>query len=355
MSFKVAFFDAKKYDIESFLFAKEKEENKKYAFEFKFFNERLSFDNVILTKGYDAVCIFVNDNITKEVIEELYQNKVKLIALRCAGYNNVDFQEAFEKIHIVRVPEYSPYAVAEYTVSLMLALNRKIHKAYGRTRDANFALSGLMGFDMNEKTVGIIGTGKIAKVVMKILKGYGMNIMAYDIFPDKEFEAELGFKYVDINTLYAESDIISLHCPLNNNTEYIINAESISKMKDGVMIINTGRGKLINTKELIEGLKSQKIGSAGLDVYEEESNYFFEDKSDMIMTDDLLSRLLTFGNVIVTSHQAFFTKEALNNIADITLSNMREFIDDIRLKNEICYRCDKFNGICKGENDIKCF
>ena len=254
----------------------------------------------------------------------------------CAGFNNVDLKAAEEaELPVVRVPQYSPYAVAEHAVALMLSLNRKIHRAYWRTRDGNFSLHGLMGFDMNGKTAGIIGTGKIARILIRILKGFGMNILAYDLHPDQRFAEEAGITYTTLDDLYARSDIISLHCPLTPETEHLINTDSIGKMKDGVMIINTGRGKLINTEMLIDGLKSKKVGAAGLDVYEEEGEYFYEDKSDRIIDDDTLARLLSFNNVILTSHQGFFTKEALHNIAEVTLHNIRDFLESKPLINRV--------------------
>ena len=267
-------------------------------------------------------------------VEEV--NGVKLLALRCAGFNNVDLNAAANAgITVVRVPAYSPYAVAEYTVALMLSLNRKIPRASWRTKDGNFSLHGLMGFDMHGKTVGIIGTGKIAKILIHILKGFGMNVLAYDLYPDYNFAREEQIVYTSLDELYHSSDIISLHCPLTEATKYLINDYSISKMKDGVMIINTGRGQLIHTNALIEGLKNKKIGSAGLDVYEEESEYFYEDQSDRIIDDDVLARLLSFNNVIVTSHQAFFTREAMGNIAVTTLQNIKDFINHKPLLNEV--------------------
>ncbi len=251
----------------------------------------------------------------------------------------MNLKTALDKIKVARVPAYSPNAIAEHTVALMLTLNRKIHRAYYRTRDANFSLNGLMGFTMANKTVGIIGTGRIGKALIKILKGFEMNVIAYDKYPDKDFAAEKNYQYVELDDLFARSDIISLNCPLTKETQYIINNENINKMKDGVMLINTGRGKLINTSQMIEGLKTGKIGSAGLDVYEEESEYFFEDVSNRVMTDDVLARLLAFNNVIITSHQGFFTREALTNIADTTLHNIKEFAEGKELKNEVCYKC----------------
>ena len=330
MTTKIAFFDSKPYDESSF-----KQANEQYGFDIRYFKGHLNSDNVILTKGFDAVCIFVNAVVDVEVVNELVANGVKLIALRCAGFNNVDLLAAKDKIKVVRVPAYSPYAVAEHTLALMLTLNRKTHKAYSRTREGNFSLNGLMGFDMHGKTAGIIGTGKIAKILINTLRAIGMKVLAYDVYPDAEFAKKLDVEYTTLENLYRNSDIISLHCPLTKDTEYIINADSISKMKDGVMIINTGRGKLIQTYALIKGLKSKKVGSAGLDVYEEEGDYFFEDRSNIVMDDDILARLLSFNNVIVTSHQAFFTKEAMGNIADTTLQNIQDFVTGKALVNEV--------------------
>ena len=321
---RIAFFDAKSYDRGSFNPINERE----YHYDIRYFKGHLNTDSVPLTSGMDVACIFVNDTAGEEVIRALKENGVRLLALRCAGFNNVDL-EAAERygLPVVRVPRYSPYAVAEHAVALMLALTRKIHRAYWRTRAGNVSLHGLMGFDMHGKTAGIIGTGQIAKILIRILKGFGMNILAYAPSPDKRFAEENGITYTTLDDLYARSDIISLHCPLTPETEYLINADSIGKMKDGVMIINTGRGKLIHTDMLIDGLKSKKVGSAGLDVYEEEGEYFYEDKSDKIIDDDTLARLLSFNNVILTSHQGFFTKEALHNIAAVTLHNIREFVE----------------------------
>lgn len=309
--------------------------NKDFNYDIKYYKGHLNKNNLVLTQGTDAVCIFVNDTADAEIIDGLAKNGVKLLALRCAGYNNVDLAAAKGKMKIVRVPAYSPYAVAEHAVALMLSLNRKIHRAYWRTRDGNFSLHGLMGFDMHGKTAGIIGTGKIAKILIKILKGFGMNIVAYDLYPDYAFAEEQGITYTTLDELYKQSDIISLHCPLTDKTKYLINDISICKMKDNVMIINTGRGLLIHTNALIEGLKNKKIAAAGLDVYEEEGDYFYEDKSDKIIDDDVLARLLSFNNVIVTSHQAFFTKEALHNIAETTLLNIKAFMENQPLANEV--------------------
>lgn len=310
--------------------------NEQYGFDIKFYTGNLSLDNVSLTRDADAVCVFVNDNVDAELILRLKEHGVRLIALRCAGYNNVDIAAAQRAgIAVARVPAYSPHAVAEYAVALMLSLNRKIQRASWRTRDGNFSLNGLMGFDMYGKTLGVIGTGKIAKVLIGILKGFGMKILAYDLYPDCAFAEANGVDYVSLDELYAGSDIISLHCPLTPETEYLINRESIAKMKRGVMIINTGRGRLIHSDDLIEGLKTKQVGFAGLDVYEEEEPYFYKDKSDKIIDDDTLARLLSFNNVIMTSHQAFFTEEATQNIAHTTLSNVLDFVEGRPLVNAV--------------------
>ncbi len=345
---KVAFFDTKPYDKDFF-----DRTNEKYGYEIAYFPNRLDSSSMGLAAGYENICAFVNDDLNAEVITELKKNGTRLIALRSAGYNNVDLKASYGKIHIVRVPAYSPHAVAEHAVALMLSLNRKTHKAYFRTRDNNFSLNGLLGFDMNEKTVGVIGTGKIGKVTATILRGFGMNVLAFDVYPDKDFAKENNVQYTDLATLYQKSDIITLHCPLTPENVYMINAESISQMKDGVMIINTGRGKLLNTQDLIRGLKSKKIGSAGLDVYEEEGDYFFEDFSAEAISDDVLARLLSFPNVLVTSHQAFFTKEALDQIALTTLENIRKFHQEGNLPYEICYQCK--NGDCPKQETGRCF
>ena len=330
MAYKIAFFGAKPYDIASF-----DKVNEKYNYDIRYYKGHLNPNNVVLTQDTDVVCIFVNDTADAAVIDAMVDNGVKLLALRCAGFNNVDLKAAKGKLPVVRVPAYSPYAVAEYSLALMLSLNRKIHRAYWRTRDGNFSLNGLMGFDMHGKTIGIIGTGKIARILIRLLKGFGMRILAYDLYPDMKFAGEEGISYVSLDELYRESDIISLHCPLTDQTKYMIDKDSIDKMKEGVMIINTGRGQLINSNDLIDGLKEKKIAAAGLDVYEEEGEYFYEDKSDKIIDDDELARLLTFNNVIVTSHQAFFTKEALHNIAETTLQNIEDFRCHRPLVNEV--------------------
>lgn len=330
MALRIAFFDAKSYDIESFNAV-----NKDYNFDIRYYQERLSISTVPLAKGADVVCIFVNAECDAKVIDELVNNGVKLVALRCAGFNNVDLKAAEGRIRVTRVPAYSPHAVAEYAVSLMLSLNRKIYRAVNRTREGNFTLHGLLGFDMYGKTAGIIGMGRIAKELIKILHGFGMNVMAYDLYPDHEFAKQYDVKVVGLDELYTHSDIISLHCPLTPDTKFLINKDSIAKMKKGVMIINTGRGKLIHTEDLIEGLRSKQVGSAGLDVYEEERDYFYEDRSDKMIDDDVLARLLMVPNVVLTSHQAFFTAEALHNIAISTLNSVKEFAEGKDLTCEV--------------------
>jgi len=331
MAIRIAFFDAKSYDRETF-----DKVNQNFGFDIQYYKERLSMNTVSLTQGADAVCIFVNAECDSRVIERMAAYGVKLIALRCAGFNNVDIHAAHQQgIRVVRVPAYSPHAVAEYAVTLMLALNRKVYRSVYRTREGNFKLNGLLGFDMYGKTVGLVGMGRIAKELIKILRGFGMNVLAYDLYPDRQFAEDHQVKVVSLDELYEESDIISLHCPLTDETKFIINSDSITKMKFGVMIINTGRGKLIKTEDLIDGLRSHQIGSAALDVYEEEANYFYEDRSDKMIDDDKLALLLMMPNVIVTSHQAFFTREATHNIAITTLQNILDFKDGKELVNEV--------------------
>ena len=330
---KTIFFGTQPYDRESF-----DRINADYGIRIKCHRSHLNIDNVPLAQGADAVCIFVNDSADAPTVGELARMGVRLIALRCAGFNNVDLKAAAEHgITVVRVPAYSPYAVAEHAVALMLSLNRKVHRAYWRTRDGNFALHGLLGFDMHGKTAGIVGTGKIARALIRILRGFGMEVLGYDPCPDEAFARESGMTYVPLTELYRRSDIISLHCPLTDRTLHMIDAEAIGQMKDGVIIINTGRGQLIRTSDLIEGLKEKKIGAAGLDVYEEEADYFYQDTSDRIMDDDMLARLLSFNNVILTSHQGFFTREALDNIARTTLENIQAFSHGECL-NEVKYK-----------------
>jgi D-lactate dehydrogenase len=323
---KIAFFSTQKYDKDFFL-----KENDRFNFSLVFFEVHLKQETLELAKGYEAICVFVNDKIDQPILKELHKNGTKLIALRCAGFNNIDIKAAQEiGITIMRVPAYSPYAVAEHTLALILTLNRKIHKAYNRVRESNFSLDGLLGFDLYGKKAGIIGTGKIGKLVAKILSGFGCEVLLYDPFPDDHLEYG---KYYDLKTLLNDSDIISIHCPLNDKTKHLINKESITLMKDGVMIINTSRGAIINTKDAIQGLKSCKIGYLGLDVYEEEEKFFFENHSETIIQDDVLMRLISFPNVIVTAHQAFFTQNAMRNIAVTTLKNIKDFEENKELNN----------------------
>jgi len=345
---RIAFFDTKPYDRKFFDAA-----DRKFGFSITYFEEHLGPGTAALTRGFDTACIFVNDVIDADVMKALHKNGIRLIALRASGYNNVDFRAAFGKIHVVRVPAYSPHAVAEHAAALMLALNRKTHRAYHRTRDSNFSIQGLLGFDMFGKTAGVIGTGAIGRELIRILKGFGMHVLAYDPGPDEAFAAQTGFSYTDLKTLYKRSDIISLHCPLTRETYRMINAKTLKTMKTGVMIINTGRGKLIDTRALIEALKNKKVGYAGLDVYEEESEYFFEDFSSEVISDDVLARLLTFPNVLVTAHQGFFTHEALTNIAHTTLKNIDDFVRGRLLSHEICYRCSR--KVCTRKTTGKCF
>ena len=334
---KIAFFDMKPYDLEWF-------DKLNTEYEIDYYSEKLTYLTARLAKGYDGVIAFVNDTLNSKTINQLYEFGVKVIALRCSGYNNVNMKAAHDKITIMRVPVYSPYAVAEHSMALFLSLNRKIHKAYNRTRNFNFSLNGLTGFDLNGKTVGVIGTGKIGQIFIKICKGFGMNVIAYDPYPIENPD----FQYVELEKLYRESDVISLHCPLTESSKYMLNAQVFEMMKDGVYIINTSRGGLIESEALLNALKNRKVAGAGLDVYEEETDLFFEDYSDKIIDDDILARLVSFPNVIITSHQAFLTDEALRNIAEITLGNLEAYFNDKPLKNEVCY-CQK-----KGDVTSEC-
>lgn len=321
----ISFYDTKPYDREYFNLI-----NEQYGFTINYFETKLSARTAKLAEGSDAVCAFVNDDISAPAIDALYKLGVRLIAMRCAGYNNVDILYADGKIPVVRVPSYSPHAVAEHAMALLLTLNRRIHKAFLRTRDFNFSLNGLTGFNMYGKTVGVIGTGKIGAAFIDIAHGFGMRILAYDVFQNNEW-----VEYVDLDTLFKESDMISLHCPLNPSTRHMINARSIDKMKKGVFIVNTSRGALIDSEALLYGLLNEKIGGACLDVYEEESELFYKDNSTVIVKDDILTRLICLPNVIVTSHQGFLTGEALTNIAATTLENISEFFADGSLDNRI--------------------
>ncbi len=342
----LAFFDTKEYDKLYFDAMKEK-----FGVAIRYYEDKLSVETVSLAEGADAVCAFVNDSIDRAVIERLYQMGIRVIVMRCAGYNNIDFKAAYGKIHILRVPAYSPYAVAEYAMALLLAVNRKVHKSYIRTRDFNFSLNRLVGFDLHGKTVGIIGTGKIGQVFAKICQGFGMRILAYDVYPNES----LGLTYVSLEEVLENADIISLHCPLTESTKYILSNEAFSRMKDGVFIINTSRGALIDTQALLDAIRTRKVCGAGLDVYEEETDIFFEDFSDSLIGDDTLSILLSMPNVIVSSHQAFLTQEALCNIAEVTFKNLQAFFEDGKLENEICYRCQKSAQGCVNKEKGRCF
>lgn len=330
---RVAFFDTKSYDKKSF---------DKYAglngVEIKYFETKLNLDTAELAHGFDAVCAFVNDTVDKDVIDRLSEMNVKAVALRCAGFNNVDMRHAFGKIHVLRVPAYSPYAVAEHAMALLLTSIRRIHKSYIRSRDFNFSLSGLTGFDLHGKTVGVIGTGRIGRVFIDIARGFGMKVLAYDKFPSPGLENADDVRYVSLDELYENSDIISLHCPLTDDTTHMINEETLKKCKKGVVIINTSRGGLVDAEDLLNAIKSRHVGAACLDVYEEESDLFFEDNSGHILNDDILARLISMPNVIVTSHQAFLTEEALENIAKTTIKNLVDLFKDGQCANELCFR-----------------
>lgn len=343
---KIAFFDTKPYDKASF-----NKYGKQYGITFKYFETKLNEDTVNLAQGYDGICAFVNDTINATVIDRLAEMGVQVLALRCAGFNNVDVNYAFGKIHVLRVPAYSPYAVAEHAMALLLTSVRHIHKAYIRSKDFNFSLSGLTGFDLHGKTIGVIGTGRIGRVFIHICRGFGMNVLAYDKFPTKGLDNGNTIRYVELDELFANSDIISLHCPLTEDTHHIINKDALNKCKQGVVLLNTSRGALVDAEALLTGIKSRKVGAACLDVYEEESNLFFEDNSGDIIEDDTLARLISMPNVIVTSHQAFLTKEALENIAETTAKNIDEFFETNQCPNELCCHY----GTAEDCKDKRCF
>lgn len=342
---RVAFFDTHIYDRNAF---------EKYISDdilIDFYETKLNKHTAGLAKDHDVVCVFVNDTVDKEVIDKLYSLGIKMIALRCAGYNNVDLSRAFGRIHVFHVPAYSPYAVAEHAMALLLTSIRRIHKAYIRTKDFNFSLDGLTGFNLHGKTVGVVGTGKIGRIFIDICNGFGMNVIAYDKFP----LPNTNIKYVTLEELFKESDIISLHCPLTDETKHMINDDTIKEMKKGVVIVNTSRGALVDAEALLKGIKERKVGAACLDVYEEEGDVFFKDYSGHIIDDDLLARLISMPNVIVTSHQAFLTDEALDNIASTTISNIKSFFSgEVPLSNELCYRCGK-TDTCMKKRQEKCF
>lgn len=342
---KIAFYDTKPYDKTYFdALAKD------YDFEFKYIESRLNAESAVMAEGCDGVVAFVNDSADENTILKLESYGIHVLAMRSAGYNNVDFKTAYNRIHVLRVPAYSPYAVAEHAMSLLLTLNRKIHRAYNRTREYNFSLAGLIGFDLHGKTVGVIGTGRIGRVFIDICRGFGLQVIAYDLFPAKES----GIEYVSLEELFSRSDIISLHCPLTKETHHIIDANALSQMKEGMFLINTSRGALVDADALLESIKNNRIGAVGLDVYEEEAELFFEDFSGEILKDDTLARLLSMPNVIITSHQAFLTREALENIARTTLDNLKDYFDGSALKNEVCYQCTKL-GTCDQAHSKRCF
>lgn len=316
---KIAVYSTKNWVRQSFDSA-----NKNNRFHLNYLEARLDMHTASLAAGHEAVCVFVNDDLGSDVVRELKRQGVQTIALRCAGFNNVDLKTASEEgLQVVRVPAYSPYAVAEHALGLILALNRRYHRAYNRIREGNFSLDGLLGYDIHGKTIGVIGTGKIGQIFCQMMKGFECRILAYDKYPNEDLKAK-GVEYTSKEKLYEQSDIINLHCPLNHETYHMINDYAIKAMKPGVTIINTSRGPLINSTSVINGLKSGKIGYLGLDVYEEEGDLFFEDLSDQVIQDDTFVRLQTFPNVLITAHQGFFTKEAVDNIAETTLKNLED-------------------------------
>lgn len=327
---KLAIYSTKQYDRKYL-----EQVNQQFGYELEFFDFMLNPRTVKMAAGCDAVCIFVNDEAGREVLTELANTGINILALRCAGFNNVDLEAARELgIRVVRVPAYSPEAVAEHAVGMMMSLNRRIHRAYQRTRDANFSLEGLIGFNMYQRTAGIIGTGKIGIATLHILKGFGMTLLAHDPYPNP-LALELGAEYVDLDTLYARSDVISLHCPLTSENHHLLDQNAFARMKNGVMIINTSRGGLIDSQAAIEALKQQKIGSLGMDVYENERDLFFTDKSNDVIQDDVFRRLSACHNVLFTGHQAFLTEEALTSIADTTLHNIQQLSEGVPCPNQV--------------------
>lgn len=342
---KLAFFDAKPYDKPAFDTCAANA-----GIKIKYYETKLNEDTVELATGADAVCVFVNDTVNAAVIDRLQQLGVGVLALRCAGFNNVDMKHAYGKIHVVRVPAYSPYAVAEHAIALLLTSVRRIHKAYIRTRDFNFSLNGMTGFDLHGKTVGVIGTGRIGRVFIDICRGFGMKVLAYDKFPAPGLDNGDTVRYVTLDELFAASDIISLHCPLTEDTYHIIDEKTLSACKRGVVLINTSRGALVDAEALLAAIKARQVGAACLDVYEEESDLFFEDNSGHILEDDTLARLISMPNVIVSSHQAFLTEEALANIAETTVANLLDMADG-QCANEVCFR----GGTAEDCKTGKCF
>ncbi len=330
---KVAVFSTRSYDRQ-FLDLANKEVNS--AHELEYFKTQLNPQTASLAKDFPCVCIFVNDIADAATLEILAEQGTKLIALRCAGYNMIDVPVANNLgLKVVRVPAYSPYAVAEHAVGLILMLNRKLNKAYNRVRDDNFTLDGLLGFDLHKSTVGVIGTGKIGTIFAQIMQGFGCHLLGYDVYPNEDFKSIEGAKYVDLEELLGQSDIISLHCPLLPSTQHLINPKTIAQMKKGVMLINTSRGQLVDTRAVIDGIKTGQIGYVGLDVYEEEEELFFQDYSDEVIQDDTFQLLQSFQNVVITAHQAFFTKNALTSIAQTTIGNISSWEQGAELRNEV--------------------
>ncbi len=326
---KILFYGTKDYDQRFF----DKLAPEYPGISIKFIEANIYKETASLAGGYDGICAFVNADLGTEVIEELHRQGVKVILMRCAGYNNVDLKTAAKYgIKVLRVPGYSPEAVAEHAMALVLTANRHTHKAYIKCRENNFALNGLMGVNLYQKTAGIVGTGKIGLAMARICRGFGMKVIAYDLYPNKEFDF---LEYVSLDELFQRSDLISLHCPLTEETHHLINEESIARMKDGVILVNTSRGGLIKTDDLIAGIRDHKFFAVGLDVYEEETDFVYEDMSERILQSSTIQRLLSFPNVAMTSHQGFFTEEALTNIAETTLQNAAAFRDGKELKNEV--------------------
>lgn len=328
---KVAIFDTHSFETKTL-----GEANLNFKYELNFLHFKLTKETASIAQGHEVVCAFTNDKLDKTVLEILSKGGTKFVALRSAGFNHIDLKAASDLgIKVARVPEYSPYSIAEYAVGLILTLNRKIHKAYNRVREGNFSLDGLVGFDLHGKTIGVIGSGRIGQAFIRIMRGFGCTVLVFDQYPNREFATETGCIYSNFSDVIEKSDIISLHIPLSKESIHLLNESIFKKMKRGCILINTGRGGLIDTKALIQSLKTGTIAAAGLDVYEEEENYFFQDHSGEVMQDDVLSRLITFPNVLLTSHQAFLTKEALSNIAQTTFKNISEFEQGLKLTNEV--------------------
>lgn len=344
---KVYIYDTKPYDEYYFELIKDK-----YEYENIYLECKLNKETAVLAKDADAVVAFVNDTIDSEVLDILYDLKVQAIAMRCSGYNNVDFKNAYNRVHILRVPFYSPYAIAEHAIAMLLTLNRKIHRAYNRVREYNFSLNGLLGYDLYGKTIGVIGTGMIGRTFINICNGFGMRVLAYDPYKVDGIKAD----YVELDEIWKQSDFISLHCPLTKDSYHMIDKNTLKQMKKNVIIVNTSRGALIDSEDLVEALKMGSISGAALDVYEEESEFFFEDFSDKIIKDDILARLIAMPNVLITSHQAYFTHEALLKIAETTYENLDAFFKKDYLENEVCYKCINGKiGECRRNNKERCF